>query len=285
MSSLQPQFESTDRFLRPSDVDSVRRNYRSVQLRRLLVVLRNGILLLVAIAALTVLYRRTQSDRRFAVRQLDIIGAQHTTAADLAEVKRHYMGANLFNLDIARLRTEIASLQWVSRVEIEKKLPDTLRVRIVERVPIALAQSDDAIRSVDDHGAAFAGLSPSVGDADLPMISGAQPRDLSRCVAILRQLRGNDPDLYARISELRPLAPRGFAFFDRELHAFVYADEQDLSSKWRDLRAIANAEHFVRGDIAYADLRFSGQIVIKPLRPMPSAPMVQRPLVPVPITN
>lgn len=285
MSSVQPQFESTERFLRPSDVESVRRNYRSVQLRRLMAVLRNGLLFAIAIAALTIGYRRTQSDRRFAVRQLEIAGAQHTTAADLEAVRRHYMGANLFNLDIARLRTEVASLPWVSRVEIEKKLPDTLRMRIVERVPIALAQSDDAIRYVDERGAAFAALSPAVGDADLPMISGAQRGELSRCVAILRQLRSNDPDLYARISEIRPLAPRGFAFFDRELHAFVYAGEEDLSSKWRDLRAIANAERFVRGDLAYADLRFSGQIVIKPLRMMPAAPIVQRPLVPVPITN
>jgi len=117
------------------------------------------------------------------------------------------------------------------------------------------------------------------------MISNARSSDLSRCVAILRQLRGNDPELYARISELRPLAPRGFAFFDRELHAFVYADEGDLSSKWRDLRAIASAERLVGGDIGYADLRFNGQIIIKPLRSMPAAPMVRRPLVPVPITN
>jgi len=168
MSSVQPQFGSTERFLRPSDVESVRRNYRSVQLRRLMVVLRNAVMLLVAIAALAVLYRRTQSDRRFAVRQLEIIGAQHSSAGDLEAVRRHYMGANLFNLDIARLRTEVASLPWVSRVEIEKKLPDTLRLRIVERVPIALAQTDDAIRYVDERGAAFAALSPSVGDADLP---------------------------------------------------------------------------------------------------------------------
>ena len=59
------QFESTDRFLRPTDVDRVRRNYRSIQVRQLIVVLRNGVLLLAAIVALVVLYRRTQSDGRW----------------------------------------------------------------------------------------------------------------------------------------------------------------------------------------------------------------------------
>lgn len=283
--SVQPQFESTDRFLRPTDVDRVRRNYRSIQVRQLLVVLRNAVLLLTALVALTMLYRRTQSDGRFAVRNLEISGAQHTTAADLSAVRQRYLGTNLFHLDIAGLRRDVSSLPWVSRVEIEKKLPDTLRVRIVERTPIALLQTSDSLRYVDDHGAAFAMLTPAAGDSDLPLISGAQPADLPRSVAFLRTLRAQDPELYARISEVHPLPPGGFAFFDRELHAFVYANEQDLSTKWRDLRAIARAEHLDRGDMAYADLRFNGQVVIKPLRVMPATPQVQRPFIPVPITN
>ena len=283
--SIQPQFESTDRFLRPTDVDRVRRNYRSIQVRQLGVVLRNAVLLVAAIVALAVLYRRTQSDGRFAVQHLEISGAQHTTPADVAAVRQRYLGTNLFHLDIAGLRRDVSSLPWVSRVEIEKKLPDTLRVRIVERTPIALVQGNDSIRYVDDRGVAFAMLSPAAGDSDLPLISEAQQSDLPRSVAILRTLKAQDPELYARISEVRPLPPGSFAFFDRELHAFVYANEEDLSSKWRDLRAIARAEHLERGDIAYADLRFNGQVVIKPLRIMPAAPQVQRPFIPVPITN
>jgi hypothetical protein len=283
--SIQPQFESTDRFLRPTDVDRVRRNYRSIQVRQLIVVLRNAVLSVAVLVALAMLYRRTQSDGRFAVRHLEISGTQHTTAADVEAVRQRYLGTNLFHLDIAGLRRDVSSLQWVSRVEIEKKLPDTLRVRIVERIPIALVQASDAIRYVDDRGVAFASLSPAAGDSDLPLISSAQPGDLPRCVAILRTLRSQDPDLYTRISEVHPLPPGGFAFFDRELHAFVYANEEDLSSKWRDLRSIARAEHLERGDIAYADLRFNGQVVIKPLRAMPAAPPVQRPFIPVPITN
>lgn len=274
--------ESAERFLRPSDVDRVRRNYRSIQVQRLVAMLRNVALLVAAIAILVALYQRTQSDRRFAVQHLEIIGAQHTTRSDLEAVRRRYLGTNLFTLDIARLRRDVSSLPWVSHVEIEKRLPDTLRVQIIERMPVALTAAGEKIAYVDDRGTPFAELSPSVGDADLPLIAGG---DLLRCVTILRRLRAEDPDLYSRISEIRPLPPRGFAFFDRELQAFVEANAEDLSSKWRDLRAIARAEHLGPGDIAYADLRFNGQIVLKPLRAMPAATVVPRVVVPVQITN
>ncbi len=282
---MSVQFESTERFLRPSDTDRVRRNYRSIQVQRLFAILRTIAVMLAVAIGLLALYRRTQSDARFAVRHLEIAGAQHTARADLDRVTRQYAGTNLFHLDIARLRRDLSSLPWVSRVEIEKKLPDTLRIVVVERTPVALADPSGVVTYVDERGTAFAELTPSVGDPDLPLITGARGDELARCVAILRELRMRDPEIYARVSEVRPLPPNGFAFFDRQLRAIVYANEQDLPSKWRDFYAVADAEHFVAGDVAYADLRFDGRVVVKPLRAMPAVSTLRRASVPVQITN
>ena len=279
-------FDSTEpRFFRPSDTDRVRRNYRSIQVQRLLEVLRTVVVILIVAVAVMMLYRRTQSDSRFAIRHVEIAGAQHSAKGDLDALTQRYWGTNLFHLDIARLRHEVVSLPWVSRVEIEKKLPDTLRILVVERTPVALAETAGGVAYVDDRGAAFAELTPSVGDPDLPMITGASGEDLARCVAVLHQLRAQDPELYARVSEVTPVPPRGFAFFDRQLRARIYANERDLPAKWRDFYAIANAEHFAPGEVAYADLRFDGRVVVKPLRAMPAANTLPRAVVPVQITN
>ena len=283
---MSVQLDSTGpRFFRPSDTDRVRRNYRSIQVQRLLDVLRTIAVILLVAVGLTMLYRRTQSDARFAIRHVQIAGAEHTARADLDAIINRYSGSNLFHLDIAKLRHEVASLQWVSRVEIEKTLPDTLRILIVERTPVALAETGQGVSYVDDRGAAFAALTPAVGDPDLPLITGAASAELPRCVAVLRQLRAQDPELYARVSEVRPMPPSGFTFFDRQLRASIYANEQDLPAKWRDFYAIAAAEHFAPGDVAYADLRFGGRVVLKPLRAMPAAVMPPRAVVPVQITN
>jgi len=279
-------FDSTEpRFFRPKDSANTRRNYRSIQVQRLLDVLRTMLVMLVVAVGLTMLYRRTQSDARFAIRHVEVAGVQHTSRADLDGLTGRYAGTNLFHLDIARLRHEVSSLPWVSRVEIEKKLPDTLRIVLVERVPVALATVDGNVKYVDDHGVAFAPLTPSAGDPDLPLISGATGDDLARCVAVLRALRSADADLYSRVSEVRPMPPSGFEIFDRQLHARIYANESDLPSKWRDFYSIAAAEHFGPGEVAYADLRFDGRVVVKPLRAMPVVSFAPRPLVPVQITN
>jgi cell division septal protein FtsQ len=175
---------------------------------------------------------------------------------------------NLFKIDIARVQADLRALPWVSRIDIEKKLPDALRIRVVERTPWALVQSRAGLLYADENGSPFAALSPEVGDPDLPLIVANDPADLQRCVELVRDLRQRDSLLYSRISEVRPLAPRAFALFDRDLGTIVYADPENLSEKWRTLYAVANAERFGRAAIEYADLRFADRIVLKPVHPI-----------------
>lgn len=258
-------FDTTHpRFLRPIDVARIRRNQNRIQVQRALRIARNVTLLLVAIVTGLWIYRRTQSDVRFAVKAVEVAGIVHTPRADVDRLTARYAGANLFRLDIAEVQRDFASISWISRIDIEKKLPDTLRIRVTERVPVALAQAGSGLRYVDETGAAFAALSPAVGNADLPLITGAGAGDLTRCVELLAEVKKNDAELYARVSEIRPLPRDGFALFDREIGAFIYVTRAELSRKWRTLHAIVRAEGLGGGAVAYADLRFDNRIVIKP---------------------
>jgi len=261
---MSSSVESTQRFFRPPDAGRVRRNYRRVQVQRLFAVVRNILIIAgIALGAFAA-YRHTQSGAQFAVKTIEIDGATHTPRAALDAITRQYVGMNLFKIDIGRVRRDLGALAWVRHVDIEEKVPDTLRIRIVERTPVALVLSDGPVHYVDDDGVTFAELSTAVGDSDLPVISGARGAELVHCVALLHDLRARDAQLYARVSEVRPVAPRGFAIFDRELGAFVYAGAGDLSARWRDLYAIVANEKLARGAIEYADLRFQNRIVVKP---------------------
>ena len=258
-------FESTHpRFLRPIDVARIRRNQNRIHVQRVLRIARNVTFALLAIVVGMWIYRRTQSDARFAIRAVEMAGIVHTPRTEIDRITARYVGVNLFQVDIARVQRDLRAISWIERIDIEKKLPDVLRIRVTEREPIALAVSGSQIRYVDAEGVAFAALSPTVGNPDLPLVSGAKGAELERCVDLLRDLSRTDAEVYSRISEVKPVAPDGYALFDRELAAFVYAKRDGISSRWRALHAVARAEGYRRGDIAYADVRFSDRIVIKP---------------------
>ena len=281
---MSSSYESA-RFLRPADVARLRRNQRRIQAQRIFVIVFNGLVVAGVVLGSMWLWRRTQSSSRFAVRAIEVAGAVHTPRAALDAVTRQYAGANLFRIDIARVQHDLGSLAWVRRVAIEKKLPGTLRITVVERTPVALVRHGNSIDYVDAQGVDFAALAASVGDSDLPLIDNARGGELARSVAFLTALRARDSRVWSRISELRPIAPNGFALFDRDLDAVIYVNADDVSNKVRNLYAVARAEQLGRGAIDYADLRFSDRIVIKPTRPMNAPAVAPQTLAPAEITN
>jgi cell division protein FtsQ len=251
------------RFFRPSDVARLRRNQRQIQIGRLLILLRNAGVLAAIIAGGIWIWQHTQTDARFAVKHIEIDGEVHAPHADIDRVAQRYVGLNLFQIDIARVQRDLGGVGWISRIDIEKKLPDTLRIKIIERTPVALVRAGDKLLYADENVTAFAELTPSAGDDDLPLITGASGSELARSIALLRDLRARDREIYSRVSEVRPVPPRGFAIFDRELGAFIYADADNASAKWRSLYAILRAENNPR--VEYADLRFADRVIVKTL--------------------
>lgn len=257
-------YQPSDRFMRPQDVRATRRNHRRVQIQRVLVVAAN--ILLAAGICLMVLWiwQRSQNDARFAVRAIEPVGAQKTSAAELDSVARRYVGMNLFRIDLGALQRDFESLPWVASVAIEKQLPGTLKVHVTEREPVALLVDGGALHYVDGDARAFARLAPRYGNAGLPLVRDASAAELRRVVAFLGRIRKDDPELYSRVSEISPLAPESFVIFDRALSAPLFVRESDASAKWHALYRIAAAERLQRGAIAYVDLRFNDRIVIKP---------------------
>ncbi len=255
-------FDTTaSRFLRPADVTRLRRNQRRIHVQRLLVILRTAGLLASLLIGGIWIWRHTQSDARFAVRSIEIEGVVHTPRGALDVLTRQYVGMNLFQMDIGRVQRDLGGLGWVRNIDIEKKLPDTLCIKITERKPVALVRVGERLLYVDEEGAGFAELSAAVGDRDLPVIGEAHGPELVRTVKLLEALRRTDAPMYARVSEVWPIPPRGFAIYDRELAAVVYVNAEDASAKYRDLRAVLNAESNPK--IEYADLRFADRVIVK----------------------
>ena len=75
--------DTTQRFLRPEGVDRTRRNHRQIRTQKALVAAANLVLLTLLVGGGVWLYHRTQQDIRFAVKQVQMLGAKQTPGATL----------------------------------------------------------------------------------------------------------------------------------------------------------------------------------------------------------
>lgn len=254
---------TSDRFFRPPDTQATRRNYRRVQVQKVLSIAGNAMIVVLFLLAIGWLWQTTQRDARFAIRDVSASGAVNTPRETIDRITSRYVGVNLFRLDIEAVRRDLVALPWVAGVAIEKELPGRLTVHVTERVPVAIVSSGPSLRYADASGMVFADLDPRFGAMDLPLVTGAEKGRVSECIARLEALRAESPELYSRVSEISPADGGTFRVWDRELGTDVFIGERS-ENKWKALHAIAAREGLGIGTIEYADLRFEDRVIVRP---------------------
>ena len=96
------------------------------------------------------------------------------------------------------LLARVAAHPMVLRVEVERDLPGTLRVKVTERVPVAIVPARGGLRPADATGTVLP-IDLSVNPLDMPVLSSAD----SAILAVLDGLRQSAPGLYARVTQAR----------------------------------------------------------------------------------
>ena len=136
--------------------------------------------------------------------KFDIDGVRKTSVAEFRRALAVRRGVALLEIDLARLRIRIEALPWVAEAVVERRLPDTLSVRVRERVPLVRWRHRGRTVLVDSEGVAIP-VPVRREYRRLPLISGAGAP--SKAGALLQMLASR-PDLQARIVEARRVGRR-----------------------------------------------------------------------------
>jgi cell division protein FtsQ len=114
--------------------------------------------------------RYVTTSRRFAVGDIVVAGAAKRAPADIVGAADIPKGTNIFAVDLDVVRARILSDPWVADAKLSRRLPNTIRVDVVERSAKALVVLGDTYLATSE-GDIFKGLEP--GDPyDLPVITG-----------------------------------------------------------------------------------------------------------------
>ena len=110
-----------------------------------------------AVIGLAIGYRAASSASLFQVRAVEVAGTSRTSAEEIEGlVRRTVSRSGVWRADLSALSGEIGRLPGVRRAVITRVLPDALRVRITERVPVAVMRNADGhFVWVDEDGVAL----------------------------------------------------------------------------------------------------------------------------------
>lgn len=191
----------------------------------------------------------------FRVRRIEILGAHYVAPGDILTRLHVDTLASIWN-PTKPLAARIATLPEIATVDVDRKLPGTLVVKVTERVPVALVPAANGFRVFDERGTALP-IDPTRVGIDVPVLS---QRDTA-LLRLLGAIRTQMPALYSRLSEVRRADRNELVF---QLRTWPVRTMRDVTlERLADIDPIEADLTRRQLRVSEIDLRFRDQVIAR----------------------
>ena len=196
------------------------------------------------------------------VADIEVEGRETTDPATIMAALNAQRGTPILAVSPSRAKAQLESLPWVRSATIERRLPGTLLIRLVERHPLAVWQHNGRHELIDRHGEVIA-----VGDlrrfARLPTVVGD---DAAHHAAALIDMLAREPDLAARVTAAVRVDDRRWNLrIDNVVD--VLLPEDHAAEAWARLAALERANSLLQRDVLTVDMRLPDRLVLRAAGP------------------
>jgi cell division protein FtsQ len=207
------------------------------------------------------------ADAGFKVENLYLEGRSRTPMEEIDKALNIDKNDPILRLSLDEMRVRLEHIASIKHAAIERVLPSTLHVRIVEREPVAMWQNAGKIALVDDNGVVMNGLDIAPYK-NLPLIVGeGAPKHVMELIALLI----DQPDLAKRFNagvwvgdrrwniklKASQNAPDGTPDIEIRL------PEKHSFAAWKKLAELQKKQQVLDRDVKVIDLRIDGRLFIK----------------------
>lgn len=193
----------------------------------------------------------------FSVQKINLMGHLNTKEERVLRSIHLEKTQPIFDLDLQKSREILEKLPWIRSAVIRRQLPDTIHIRLVEKLPIALFQRDQKLTLVDDKGQSIQNCSTEHFH-HLPVIVGDSA--MENFPALLRQL-SHYPELQNRLTGAIYMGKRRWDLI-LDGHLKVKLPEEKMEESFAFLDKLDKEKQLTRKDISTIDLRLSDRMYL-----------------------
>jgi cell division protein FtsQ len=198
------------------------------------------------------------ADLGFTVDRVLADGRKETTSSQVLSTMGVRLGEPIFAVDLVAARDRLLTLPWVATATIERRLPDTLYVRVTETEPLALWQKQQRLHLLGRDGDVIDGA-PIERFANLLVVVG--PDAPKHAAALLDMLR-TQPELRKRVTAAIRVGNRRWNLrLDNGVD--VQLPEENAAAAWGHLARLERDYGILGRDLAVIDLRRPDQLLVR----------------------
>ncbi len=221
------------------------------------------------------LYHYGERSWRFRVESSDnieVLGTQNVTKAQIMEVMGADIGRNIFFIPLALQKTQLEQIPWVESASVMRFVPNRLQVLIHERTPVAFARVGPRILLIDAGGTLME--LPAKRKYSFPVILGMNlgeplstraPR-MKVYMQLLRELDGGGSRYSQDLSEvdLSDLDDVKVRVNDPAGDVLVHLGSSDFLARYKVYMTHAQAWRQQFQKLESVNLRYENQVIVNP---------------------
>ncbi|ALC06337.1 Cell division protein FtsQ [Corynebacterium deserti GIMN1.010] len=133
---------------------------------------------------------------------IDVTGAQRTDPEQVKEVSGIVDGENLLRIDARQAAVNIVELPWVKSVTVDRSLPSTVSVELVEREPAVYVHRSDGDYIYDTEGKEVLIGTPPVGTVEVSGADAENPNVMPAVISVINAIKDHDAALTESIQSI-----------------------------------------------------------------------------------
>ena len=192
------------------------------------------------------------------VSDIEVEGRETTDRETILAALAAGPGTPILAVSPARAKEELEALPWVHSAVVERRLPGTLYVRMIERKPLALWQHGGRIELIDRDG----GVIPVTRldqFAKLPMVVGD---GAATHAAEFIDMLASEPDLAARTTAAIRVGDRRWDLrIDNAIEVLLPAE--DTAGAWSRLASLERSNAILKREVQTIDMRLPDRLVLR----------------------
>ena len=197
-------------------------------------------------------------DAGLRVDQILLQGRRHESPDRITRVLNIERGDPLLAVDLKYARERLETLPWIRTASIERQFPNTIRVKILERRPMALWQRENKRVLVDDEGTIITSRNLERFRDLLVVVGKDAPAHANALMTILAR----EPDLKQRVNAAVRIGDRRWNIrMDNGVD--VRLPENDPEAAWRRFARLEREHKLLKQDLLSIDLRIPGQLIVR----------------------
>ena len=204
------------------------------------------------------------------VQSIAVEGRQRVARQTILDALGANRGTPILSIDLDAAKARLEALPWVHSAAVERRLPDEIYVRLVERQPLAIWQHHRKFELIDQDGAVI----PTARPEDFPSLPQVVGDGAPEAAADLVDLLAGEPELARHVvASVRVGSRRWTLELDNGIEIALPEDAPE--DAWHRLAALDRSDRLLERDIAEVDMRLADRLVLR-LSPDAAKSMIKK---------